>query len=114
MIASGWRPGFSTDYDAVLLARNFNTKTILNLTNTKYVYDKDPAKHMDAKPIKSLSWRDFRKIVGDVWKPGMNAPFDPVASKLAERLHMKVIIMSGLSSLDNFLSGKNFNGTVIR
>ena len=31
---------------------------------------------------------DFRKIVGDKWHPGLNAPFDPVASKMAEKLKM--------------------------
>jgi uridylate kinase len=28
-----------------------------------------------------ISWKDFRKMVGDEWVPRMNTPFDPVAAK---------------------------------
>ncbi len=116
IIASGWRPGCSTDYDAVLLAKNYRAKTIINLSNIDYVYDKDPAKHKDAKPLKEIKWEDFRKLVGDKWDPGLNAPFDPVASKEAHRLGLEIIIMNGSrpENLDNYLNGKGFKGSVIR
>lgn len=54
LIAAGWKPGFSTDYDAVLLAKTYGTNIIINLTNIDYVYDKDPNKHKDAKPFKKF------------------------------------------------------------
>jgi len=116
LIAAGWKPGCSTDYDAVLLAKNFRIKTIVNLTDIDYVYDKDPKKHKNAKPIKQISWRKFRKIVGDRWDPGMNVPFDPVASKEAEKAGLKVIILNGNNSknLDDFLNGNRFKGTIIK
>ena len=44
LIAAGWKPGWSTDYDAVLLAKNLKIKTIINMSNVNYVYDKDPKK----------------------------------------------------------------------
>lgn len=115
LIASGWKPGFSTDYDAVLLAKQFGVKTILNLSDIDYVYDKDPARYSSAKPLRSIGWKDFRKIVGDKWDPGLNKPFDPVATKEAQRMRMRVVIMNGrgLKNLDSFLSGKKFRGTVI-
>ena len=115
IIAAGYRPGWSTDYDAVLLARKYKAAAVLNLSNIDYVYDKDPNKFKNAKPIKKISWQDFRKIVGNKWDPGLHLPFDPVASKLAEKLKLKVIIMNGrkLENLKNFLSGKKFKGTVI-
>ena len=113
LIASGWQPGCSTDYDAVLLARNFNVKNVINLSNTDYVYDSDPKKNKDAKPLPVISWKEFRKLVGNEWNPGLNLPFDPVASKLAESLGMKVVIMKDLANLESFLENKKFNGTVI-
>jgi len=116
LIAAGWKPGCSTDYDAVLLAKNFGVKKLVNLTNIDYVYDKDPRKFKDAKKIESISWKDFRKIVGDKWDPGLNVPFDPVASKEAEKLNLEVAIMNG-KNLDNFekyLNNKKFIGTVIK
>jgi len=116
LMAAGWKPGFSTDYDAVLLAKNFGVKKIVNLTNIDYVYDKDPRKFKDAKKIEKISWKDFRKIVGDKWDPGLNVPFDPVASKDAEKLKLEVAIING-KSLDNFeryLNNEKFIGTVIK
>ena len=115
IVAAGYRPGWSTDYVAVLLARKYKAEAALNLSNIDYVYDKDPRKFKDAKPIKQISWKEFRKIVGNKWDPGLNMPFDPVASKLAEKLKLKVIVMNGkkLENLKNFLDGKKFNGTVI-
>jgi len=116
IIAAGWKPGFSTDYDAVVLARSYGIRTIINLSNIDYVYDSDPNKNSHAKPFKNLSWKDFRKLVGDKWDPGLNSPFDPIASKEAERLGLRVAIMSGrhLKNLDNFLIGKGFIGTTIK
>lgn len=115
IIAAGYRPGNSTDHQAVLLARKYDAAAVLNLSNIDYVYDKDPRKFKDAKPTKNISWKDFRKIVGNKWDPGLHLPFDPVASKLAEKLNLKVVVMNGrkLDNLKNFLSGKKFKGTVI-
>ena len=33
LIAAGWKPGFSTDYDAVLLAEKFSANCVVNLSN---------------------------------------------------------------------------------
>jgi uridylate kinase len=116
LIAAGWKPGFSTDYDAVLLAKQFKVKKIINLSNIDYVYDRDPSKFTDAKPYKTISWQDFRKMAGDKWDPGLNSPFDPVASKKAEQEKMAVYIINGakLENLDNLLEEKEFVGTTIK
>lgn len=116
LVAAGWRPGCSTDYDAVLLGKYLDVKRIINLSNIDYVYDKDPNKHADAKKIKKISWKAFRTIVGDKWNPGMSAPFDPIASKLAEAEHMEVAILNGknLENIEKYLAHKPFIGTVIR
>ncbi len=115
MVAAGYRPGWSTDYVAVLLAKKYNISTIINMSNVDYVFNKDPRAHKDAEAIKNISWNDFRKIVGNVWDPGLNLPFDPVASRMAEKLKLKVIILNGknLINFDNCLNEKNFNGTII-
>jgi len=116
LIAAGWKPGFSTDYDAVLLAKNFKVKKIINLSNIDYVYDKDPRKFDDAKIIKEISWKDFRKIVGSKWDPGLNAPFDPIAAKESEKLKLEVAIMNGknINNLKDYINNKEFIGTVIK
>jgi len=115
LVASGWKPGFSTDYDAVLLAKNFGVKKIINLTNIDYVYNKDPRKFKDAKPLKKISWKELRKIIPNKWSPGLSVPFDPIAAKEAERLKLEVVIMNGknLRNFENYLLGKPFVGTII-
>ena len=115
LVAAGWKPGFSTDNDAVLLAEKFSADTVLNLSNIEKVYTDDPKKNPSAKPIDSISWQDFRKMVGDNWTPGKNTPFDPIASKKAEELNLKVICASGknIENIKNILDGKDFVGTKI-
>ena len=115
LVAAGWRPGWSTDYVATILAERLGAKTVINLSNIKYVYSSDPKKNKDAKKIKEINWHDFRKIVGNKWDPGLNMPFDPVASKHAEELGLKVIIAEGknIKNLENIFEGKEFQGTLI-
>jgi uridylate kinase len=90
-------------------------KTVINLSNIKQVYTADPKIDPDAKPIDHASWEEFRKLVGDEWKPGMNAPFDPIASKRSQELGVKTVVMSGedFDNIENYFAGKPFLGTVI-
>jgi len=115
LVASGWKPGWSTDYDAVELAKQFGAKRIINLTNIEYVYDKDPKKYDDAKVMYELKWSEYKKIIGSKWKPRMNSPFDPIASKLASKLKIKVAILKGtdLRNLEKYINGLQFKGTLI-
>jgi len=115
LVASGWKPGFSTDYDAVLLAERFQADAVINLSNIEKVYTDDPKKNPGAKPIDSISWADFCTMVGDDWVPGKNVPFDPVASRHAAKLGLKVICAAGknLPNLKKILLGESFVGTTI-
>ena len=115
LIASGWKPGWSTDYDAVLIAKQLKVDTVVNMSNVDYVYSSDPRKNTHARPIAALSWKSYRKMAGSVWKAGMNLPFDPIAAKAAEKRKIAVYIMGkNLANLENFLKGKQPKGTVIR
>lgn len=115
LICAGWKPGFSSDYDAVLMAERFGAKEIINATNFSYVHTKDFRKYKDAKPIKEISWENYQKLIGAKWIPGMSAPFDPIASKLARKLKIRTLIIKGtdIKNFENLLSGKNFKGTAI-
>ena len=116
VVGAGWKPGWSTDYDAVLIAKNYNIKTIINLTNVDYVYDKNPNEFTDAKPLKEIDWKSFQRIVGNKWSPGLSMPFDPRATKLAASLKLKLAIINGknLDRLEDFLNNKPFIGTIIK
>jgi len=116
VIAAGWKPGWSTDYDAVILAQDYNIKTIIKMSNTDYVYDKDPNKYKDVKPFSRISWKDYRAMVGDEWKPGKHEPFDPVAAKLASELYTRVFYLDGhdIKNAEKAIDGKEFRGTIIQ
>ncbi len=115
LVAAGWKPGFSTDFDAVILAERFQADVVVNLSNIAKVYTADPRVDLDAKPIDAISWQDFRMMVGDEWTPGKNVPFDPIASRQAEQLGLRVICAAGkdLVNLEAILNDKPFVGTTI-
>ncbi len=115
LIAAGWKPGFSSDTDAVFLAKRFNADMVINLSNIKKVFTADPALDPEATAIDTIGWADFRKIVGDTWTPGKNLPFDPIASKEAQEGNLRVICADG-RNIENtlaILNGEDFIGTVI-
>jgi uridylate kinase len=115
IVAAGWLPGCSSDNDAILWAKNLGAKKVINLSNIDYIYNKDPYKFRDARPLENLKWAEYRKIVGSKWIPRMHAPFDPVASCSAEKWGIEVTIMRGtdLNNFQNFLNGKKFKGSVL-
>jgi uridylate kinase len=115
LVAAGWKPGFSSDYDAVLLAERFRADQVINLSNIEQVYTDDPRKNSGAKPIEKISWADFRAMVGDEWVPGKNVPFDPIASRHAAKIGVRVICAAGrnLDNLKKLLRGEPFLGTTI-
>lgn len=115
IVASGWKPGCSTDFDAVLAAKKCGAKQVINLSNIKYIYDKDPKTHPEAQPIESMTFAELLKITGKVWYPGANTPFDPKAAQLACKSDMTVLIANGgdLENLDSLLADEPFCGTVV-
>ena len=115
LIASGWKPGWSTDFVSVKMAQTYGGSTILNLSNIDYVYSADPRKDKTAKKIEDITWVEFQKIVGTKWIPGANLPFDPIASKLAKKMNLDVYILQGrdILNIEKALSGRPFKGTHI-
>ena len=114
VIAAGWKPGCSTDYDAMLLVRDYGGASLINMSNIEWVYDKDPIKFPDAQSFEQITWKNYESMIEQKWSPGTNIPFDPIATKLAIKLKSTVyIIGKDLDNLDKLLSADKFRGTVI-
>jgi uridylate kinase len=114
MISGGWKPGASTDTKAVQLAGRVGAKLVINVSNVDYLYTKDPRKFKDAQVIEETTWKAYRKMIGTKWTPGMNIPFDPVASKLADEGKIDVLLVGpDTKNISKILSGEAFKGTVI-
>ncbi|MBI4137405.1 UMP kinase [Candidatus Roizmanbacteria bacterium] len=115
IVGSGWKPGWSSDYDSVMMGKFYGAKTIINMSNTDGVYTADPRKDPHAKRIDRIDWKEYRKMFGDTWTPGLSTPFDPIAAKLADEFGIRVITLEGkdLKNLENAILGKEFVGTTI-
>lgn len=117
VIGGALEPGHSSDFDAVLAAKNVGAKRIINLSNIDYAYDKDPNKFPDAKKIEKISWSDYRNLIPKEWtSAGLSTPFDPIASKMAQEEGMEVLILNGknIPNLEKCLNGEDFAGTHIK
>lgn len=116
VIGSAYEPGQSTDWDAVLAAKNIGAKKMVNLSNTDYVYDSDPKINPNAKKIERISWAEYENLIPKDWNPGLNTPFDPIASKQANIIGLEVAMLNGnnIENLKNYLDNKKFIGTVIK
>jgi len=115
MVAAGWKPGFSTDTVAVLLAQRFSADTVVNLSNIAKVYSDDPKKNPAARPLDRVSWKEMLGIVGGEWAPGKNTPFDLTAARAAAGARIRVIFAEGgdLENLSRAFAGGDFVGTTI-
>lgn len=116
LLAGGWKPGRSTDFQAVRLAKTYGATHVINASNIPFVYDRDPRLDAQAQSIREIDWATFRRtIVGSSWQPGKSAPFDPIASREAEKLQLTVAVLDGrnLKEVKKAIEGKSFRGTVI-
>jgi uridylate kinase len=115
LIAAGWKPGWSTDYVACRIAKRLGADTVINLSNVAQVYTGDPRQDSTATPCDEMSWKDYRKMVGNVWSPGLSAPFDPVASRFCHKNSIRVVVMTGMRMeplLEYLTTGKG-EGTIL-
>ncbi len=115
IIGSGWRPGNSTDFVAVQIAADLAINRVIILGKPDYVYTSDFEKDNTAKPIEEITWADYLKLIPKTWEPGLHAPVDPVAARLAKKEGIRVIVAKGkdLRNLGNILGNKRFKGTIL-
>lgn len=113
-IVAAWEPGHSSDYNAVVLARELGARKVINFSNVSYVYDKDPALYPDAQAHKKLTWDEYLAIIPKEWSPNLSSPFDPIASRLAQDHGLQVAILgASIENLSAYLKGADFEGTTI-
>lgn len=115
ILGAGWKPGWSTDYDAAILARRVGAQRLVNLSNVAYVSAEDPKHHPNAKRWTRMSWQELRGVIGTAWHPGMHLPFDPVAARLCEEEGLSVAILdvSDWENVKAALRGAAFRGTLV-
>ena len=104
----------TSDATSAKLANFFKT-IFINLTNVSGLYTSNPVTNKSAKFIPKISWDAFYKRAEAIkFKPGQHFVLDQKAAEL--RMKNKTatyIIGKNLKNLDNLLSNKKFNGTII-
>lgn len=114
IIVAPSKPGSTSDYGGVLLARELGATTVVNISNVDGVFTADPRRVRSATCIPRITWDDYLRMIPKTVHPGMHAPFDPAASRLASRLGMDVIVVSKrIENLRKVVHDRPFRGTRI-
>ncbi|MFP4524594.1 MAG: hypothetical protein ACLFO2_04780 [Candidatus Woesearchaeota archaeon] len=119
-LATGAKPGHSTDYDMMVLAESFDADKAIKLSDFPVVLDVpalkfDKEKVQEYQPLPEMSWGKMRELVGDKWVAGGNYPLDPAACQVGKSRAYKgfSLLIGQYSELDKMVAGKPFKGTVV-
>lgn len=115
VVCGGLKKGVTSDGTTAEIAKYLNAKTLINVTNVKGLYDKDPKKYPNAKFIPNISYKEFANIMKKIKeKPGQHFILDSLATKIIQKSKIKTIILGkNLENFENFIKGKKFIGTII-
>lgn len=112
----GTIPGQTTDAVLVDLSQKLGIQTIINATNTPYIYELTDGVINKSKPVKNIRWAEYLSLLGNrSHQPGENVPFGITASHKAMKLGISVVILDGnnIENLRNVFEGHPFEGTLI-
>lgn len=115
-VTGGTKPGQTTDAVLVQWSTQLGIQTIINATNTPYIYEMDNGAIDKTRPIEELSWDEYITLIGNrTHQPGENLPFGLSASHQARDLGMSVVVLDGnnLQNMQALFEAKPFAGTVI-
>jgi len=115
VVTGGLQPGQSTSAVSALLAEYWGADFLLNLTNVDKVYDKDPHRFPDAKPIDKMTSEELLEIITkQEEKPGKYDLFDVVGCEIIKRSKIKLIFINGSDpeNIQKVIDGKPI-GTIV-
>ena len=114
LVAAGWKPGFSHDYDAVIIAERLRAHRIVKLSSVGQICSADPRTDPTARAFDHLPWSELQRLAGDRWHPGHHTPFDPIATARAATGSLTLIVTgSDLANLRSIIDGGSFTGTTV-
>jgi uridylate kinase len=123
VVASGFRPGVTTDFCMMKFAEKFNAAKALKISNFKIVLNVEPDKFdvtlLDTyEALPKLTWNGILDLVGETFIPGGNYPLDPPSAKLGKSLVSKnanfSLYIGEKEQLDKMLEDEEFVGTIVR
>jgi len=109
VLLCGTQPGHTTDCVSAMVAENLRSELVI-ATCVDGIYDRDPAKHADAKLVNEIKVSDLLK--GDIGA-GSRSPLDPVAAMIISRskIPTKIVNGSDIENLKGAIQNRDFRGT---
>jgi uridylate kinase len=116
VIMGGTVPGHTTDAVSAMLAERVKAARLVNATSVDGVYDSDPKINKDAKKFNKMTYAQLFKITSK--SQGIAGPtviFDPKGSDIIGKAKIPLYVCHGrdLKALENAITGKEFEGTII-
>lgn len=119
-LATGARPGHSTDFDTLALAETFEAEKAIKISDFPIVLDVKPTefdkeKINSYKTLPRMSWKEMQELVGHSWKAGANYPLGPPAAILGVHLSHReggfTLLIGQYPELEKMIAGEEFVGT---
>ncbi|MFP4118493.1 MAG: hypothetical protein ACLFTH_00370 [Candidatus Woesearchaeota archaeon] len=122
IIASGFRPGVTTDYCMMRFAELSGADSAIKISNFPVVLDVIPAEFDKElvgayNKLERMTWPEMTALVGDEAVAGGNYPLDPPAAHLGKRLSEQTdftLKIGGIKELESMIEGEDFYGTTVR
>ncbi len=116
VIMGGLLPGLTTDAVATLTCEVAGSKTLINVSEDAYIYDRPPGEK-GAKKLETVDHNRMIEIatIRDTRQAGSNFVFDLVAAKLAKRANIQIrFVNDDLDQLELAIAGKKHAGTTVK
>ncbi len=95
VVLGGLQPGQSTTTVAALAAEAAGAERMIIATVVDGVYDRDPAKHPDARLIPRLTVSEALRVIESSLEPGRYELIDPYAASIINRSGIRVYVVNG-------------------
>ncbi len=114
VFVGGFQPGQSTNAVSLLVAEALGADLVVNACSVPAVYDKDPRKYPDAKPLKRISVAELSKVLSQEALPGRYELMDHMSMIIASRSRIAVRVVDAfdLRVVEEAIRGKDV-GTLI-
>lgn len=116
LCSGGFFPGITTDAVAALIAESISASKIINISNTAYLYNKNPKLYKDAQKIHKAPIDEFIKVamLNDNRKAGENFVFDIFALKIAKRSNIPIYFTdSNIDNIRKILNNLEHDGSLL-
>lgn len=123
VIATGFKPGVSTDHCMMRLAKAYKATKAFKISNFPVVLDVKPTefdkeKISTYKPLPLISWAEMVNLVGREFIAGGNYPLDPPSALLGSEIVKSIpeftLFIGQKEQIKDMLSGNTFIGSVVK